>query len=46
MGTVINTARYYLEQWKSQIHGKIIASVAIIGLIWGALIAIIVKVIS
>ncbi len=35
-----------LEQWKSEIHGKIIASVAIIGLIWGVLIAVIVKVIS
>ena len=35
-----------LEQWKSEIHGKVIASVAIIGLIWGVLIAVIVKVIS
>lgn len=35
-----------LELWKSEIHGRIIATVSIIGLVWGALIAIIVKVIS
>lgn len=35
-----------IEQWKSEIHGRIVASVAIIGLFWGVLIAIVVKVIN
>jgi len=35
-----------LEQWKSEIHGRIIATVSIIGLIWGAVIAIVVSVIK
>lgn len=35
-----------LEQWKSGINGRIVATVSIISLIWGALVAIVVKVVT
>lgn len=35
-----------LEDWKNEIHGRIVVTVAIAGLLWAAVIAVIVKLIK